>query len=198
MKKKLLNASVLLLPLLLLTSCESQSISDTIQSTINNALPNLWVSLAQLGAFIVTVFIFFKFAYKPIKEKIKARNEYVSKNIKDSNDALNKANDLKAESEIKLKEAHKEANKIVEQASIQANIEANKIKEDAQKDIDKEMDNVKALLKEKEEYLERKSHDEIVSSALDASKEILGREFTHDDNDKLVDDFISKMKEENK
>ncbi len=198
MKKKLLHASVLLLPLLLLTSCESQSISDTIQSTINNALPNLWVSLAQLGAFIVTVFIFFKFAYKPIKEKIKARNEYVSKNIKDSNDALNKANDLKAESEIKLKEAHKEANKIVEQASIQANIEANKIKEDAQKDIDKEMDNVKALLKEKEEYLERKSHDEIVSSALDASKEILGREFTHDDNDKLVDDFISKMKEENK
>lgn len=198
MKKKLLHASVLLLPLLLLTSCESQSISDTIQSTINNALPNLWVSLAQLGAFIVTVFIFFKFAYKPIKEKIKARNEYVSKNIKDSNDALNKANDLKAESEIKLKEAHKEANKIVEQASIQANIEANKIKEDAQKDIDKEMDNVKALLKEKEEYLERKSHDEIVSSALDASKEILGREFTHDDNDRLVDDFISKMKEENK
>lgn len=198
MKKKLLHASVLLLPLLLLTSCESQSISDTIQSTINNALPNLWVSLAQLGAFIVTVFIFFKFAYKPIKEKIKARNEYVSKNIKDSNDALNKANDLKAESEIKIKEAHKEANKIVEQASIQANIEANKIKEDAQKDIDKEMDNVKALLKEKEEYLERKSHDEIVSSALDASKEILGREFTHDDNDKLVDDFISKMKEENK
>lgn len=198
MKKKLLHASVLLLPLLLLTSCESQSISDTIQSTINNALPNLWVSLAQLGAFIVTVFIFFKFAYKPIKEKIKARNEYVSKNIKDSNDALNKANDLKAESEIKIKEAHKEANKIVEQASIQANIEANKIKEDAQKDIDKEMDNVKALLKEKEEYLERKSHDEIVSSALDASKEILGREFTHDDNDRLVDDFISKMKEENK
>lgn len=198
MKKKLLNASVLLLPLFLLTSCDSQSISDSISSAINNALPNLWVSLAQLGAFIVTVFIFFKFAYKPIKKKIKERNEYVSKNIQDSNDALNKANDLKMQSEKELKEAHKEATKIIQNAQLQATVEANKIKEAAQYEIDKEMENVKVLLKEKEEQLEKKSHNEIVSSALDASKEILSREFTYKDNEKLVDDFLSKMKEDNK
>lgn len=196
-KKKLLNASVILFSTLLLTSCNSQGISDSISSAISNALPNLWVSLAQLGAFLVTVFIFFKFAYKPIKKKMQERNNYVDKNIQDSNKALQDATAMKELSDSKLKEAHKEANKIVEQATLQAKREADEIKRAAQYDIDKQYANIQLLLKDKGDELERQAHNEIVSSALDASKEILSREFTYDDNEKIVDEFIDKMKKEN-
>lgn len=193
-KKKLLKASVFLYPtIFLLTSCDSSGISDPISSAIENALPNLWVSLAQLGAFIVTVFIFFKFAYKPIKKKLNERNEHIKKNIDDSHKALMDAQELKEENDKKLKEAHIKANQIVDNAVNQASIEANKVKEEAVKEADKKLKDVDELLKQKEEYLERKAHNEIVSNALDASKEILGREFNYDDNKKIVDDFLDQL-----
>lgn len=193
-KKKLLRASVFLYPtIFLLTSCDSSGISDPISSAIENALPNLWVSLAQLGAFLVTVFIFFKFAYKPIKKKLNERNEHIKKNIDDSHKALMDAQELKEENDKKLKEAYIKANQIVDNAVNQAQIEADKVKEQASKEADKKLKDVDELLKQKEEYLERKAHNEIVSNALDASKEILGREFNYDDNKKIVDDFLDQL-----
>ena len=48
---------------------------------------------------------------------------------------------------------------------------------------------------EKQKEVERKAHDEIVSTAIAASKEILGRELTREDNNKVIDDFIDKMKD---
>ena len=191
-KKKLFYASGLFFSFFL-TSCQTEKISSSISEAVNNALPNLWVSLAQLGAFLVTVFIFFKFAYKPLKNKIKQRNDYVKKNIDDSNALLSSSNELKEESEMILKKAKVEANEIIEKATLQAQNEAEKIRQAAMYEVDKKMKDVQLLLKEKEEYLERKAHNEVVKNALDASKEILAREFTYQDNEKIVNDFLNRI-----
>ena len=188
-KKKLFYASGLFFSFFL-TSCQTEKISSSISEAVNNALPNLWVSLAQFGAFLVTVFIFFKFAYKPLKNKIKQRNDYVKKNIDDSNALLSSSNELKEESEMILKKAKVEANEIIEKATLQAQNEAEKIRQAAMYEVDKK---IQLLLKEKEEYLERKAHNEVVKNALDASKEILAREFTYQDNEKIVNDFLNRI-----
>ena len=141
----------------------------------------------------MTVFIFFKFAYKPLKNKIKQRNDYVKKNIDDSNALLSSSNELKEESEMILKKAKVEANEIIEKATLQAQNEAEKIRQAAMYEVDKKMKDVQLLLKEKEEYLERKAHNEVVKNALDASKEILAREFTYQDNEKIVNDFLNRI-----
>ena len=191
-KKKLFYASGLFFSFFL-TSCQTEKISSSISEAVNNALPNIWVSLAQFGAFLVTVFIFFKFAYKPLKNKIKQRNDYVKKNIDDSNALLSSSNELKEESEMILKKAKVEANEIIEKATLQAQNEAEKIRQAAMYEVDKKMKDVQLLLKEKQEYLERKAHNEVVKNALDASKEILAREFTYQDNEKIVNDFLNRI-----
>lgn len=192
MKKKL---SVLLTAssLLALTSCDSEGISDSISETVANAIPNLWVSLAQLAAFLVMVFVFFKFAYKPIKEKLKQRSEYQMNNITKSRQELSEATKAREIAENNIQASRNQANEIVQMAEKEAKLRSEKIMADAMKDIERKQKQGEIEIAERKALLERKAHNEIVTTALDASKAILGRELTKEDNDRIVDDFIDKM-----
>ena len=192
MKKKF-PALVFLFSLLTLTSCDSQGISDSISDTVANALPNLWISLAQLGAFLVMVAIFFRFAYKPIKEKLKKRSEYQRDMVNKANQNLAEAEKARETAESNIQASRNQANDIIQAAEKEAKMRSAKIMEDAQVEIDRRMKQGETEIAERKAMLERKSHNEIVSTALDASKAILGRELTQKDNDRIVDDFIDKM-----
>lgn len=192
MKKKL---SVLLTAssLLALTSCDSKGISDSISETVANAIPNLWISLAQLAAFLVMVFVFFKFAYKPIKEKLKQRSEYQMNNITKSRQELSEATKAREIAENNIQASRDQANEIVQMAEKEAKLRSEKIMADVMKDIERKKKQGEIEIAERKALLERKAHNEIVTTALDASKAILGRELTKEDNDRIVDDFIDKM-----
>lgn len=192
MKKKfsvLLTAS----SLLALTSCDSEGISDSISETVANAIPNLWVSLAQLAAFLVMVFVFFKFAYQPIKKKLKERSEYQMNNITKSRQELSEATKAREIAENNIQASRDQANEIVQMAEKEAKLRSEKIMADAMKDIERKQKQGEIEIAERKALLERKAHNEIVTTALDASKAILGRELTKEDNDRIVDDFIDKM-----
>lgn len=195
MKKKfsvLLTAS----SLLALTSCDSKGISDSISETVANAIPNLWISLAQLAAFLVMVFVFFKFAYQPIKKKLKERSEYQMNNITKSRQELSEATKAREIAENNIQASRDQANEIVQMAEKEAKLRSEKIMADAMKDIERKKKQGEIEIAERKALLERKAHNEIVTTALDASKAILGRELTKEDNDRIVDDFIDKMTDE--
>jgi len=170
--------------------------SSSISDTIANALPNLWVCLAQLGAFIVMVFVVYKFLYKPIKKKLHARQDYIDSNIKESEKKMADAKEAKEVADNNIKASRIKANQIVEEAHQEAIADSNKVMADAQTQIDFKKQQFEKDLEERKQYLERQAHNEIVTTALDASKEILGRELTKDDNDKIVGDFIDQMKKD--
>ena len=194
MKNKKLGL-LFLLSTSFITSCNSEAISKPIADNIANALPNLWVTLAQLGAFGVTLFVFFKFFYKPLKEKIEKRNKHIKDNIKETERLKKEAEEDKILAENLIKKSKNEANKIIEDARSSATIEANNIKEDA----DNYIKNSRKLAEEEIELtkkeMEKEMQNKIISLSLDASKEVLGRELTKKDNDKVVDDFISSLKD---
>ena len=106
-KTKRWLASLSLLGLLALTSCDAEqaadNISESVEGTVPNVLPTLYVALAQLGAFLVMVFIFFKFAYKPIKARILARAGGSGENI---SEAMQK----KREADLQLEDAKAKLN----------------------------------------------------------------------------------------
>ena len=193
MKKKF-SLLLFTLTLFVLTSCDSQGISDSISETVSSAIPNLWISLAQLGAFLVMVFVFFKFAYQPIKKKLKERSEYQMNNITKSKQELSQAEKARQIAENNIQASRTQANEIVQAAEKEAKLRSEKIMEDAQKELERKQKQGEIEIAERKALLERKAHNEIVSTALDASKAILGRELTQEDNDKIVDDFINQMK----
>lgn len=192
MKKKRL---VFLLPLaILLTGCDINITSDDFTSKL---IPN-WVSfVTQLGALIVLIIVVFVFAYKPVKKIVTKRQEYIESNIKEAeeskakwkeNEELSKANvlassrtaaDIVAEAKT---DAEKERNKIIDETAL----EVERMKKEAENDI--------ARMKEDAKEEIRK---EMVSVALDASKELLGREVNSSDNTRLLEEFIDDIKKDN-
>ncbi len=192
--KKLLTLAAGVLPcLLLLSSCSIDSASDSITETINDAIPNLYVTLAQLGAFIVMVVLVIVFGYKPIKKKLDARREYVKKNLDEADEHLKKAKQAQDEADSNITASRIKANTIVEEARKQAQEEAKQMMEKAQESIDLRRQQGEKEIEERKKSLERDTHDQIIQNALDASKEILGRELTKEDNDKMISQFLDDM-----
>ena len=191
MKKKKI---VFLLPLVLsLTGCNINLSSSDFTSKL---IPNWPSFVAQLGALLVLILVVIVFAYKPVKKIVEKRQDYIEKNIKDAEEA--KANWQENETKSKAtvlasnraaadivaeakKEAEQEKAKILEEASI----EVEKMKKDAENDIAR-------MEKEAEESIRQ----EMVSIALDASKELLGREVDSSDNSRLIEEFIEEVKKE--
>lgn len=197
--KKLKLAFLSSLFALLLTACDTEgaadNISGSVEETVQNVLPNLYVALAQLGAFLIMVFIFFKFAYKPIKKRLQARQEHIKENISQAEEKNKEADRNKEISEMAIKDSHVQADKIISDATKTADKTAESIIAKANQDADQIRAQGEKDALEKQKEVERKAHDEIVSTAIAASKEILGRELNKDDNEKVIDDFISKMKD---
>lgn len=196
MKKKLKASLLFIASSLVLTSCDTSSITSSIQETVSNALPNLWISLTQLGAFLVMVFVFFKFAYKPIKAKLKARQDAVEKDISDASKAKHEAELNKETSAQNIKDSRVQAQKIIEDAKVAANLKADEIIKKANETASNIISQGEKAAEEKQKQVDRVAHNIIVNTAIDASKEILGREINEEDNEKVINDFISQMKED--
>lgn len=196
--KKHFQKAILLLPMMLmLTSCDSNSISSSISETVANALPNLWITLAQLSAFLVMVFVFFKFAYKPIKQKLKDRQTYISNNISDSEAAKRSALQNQEATERNLANSRLQANEIIANANKEAQASAQSILDQAQEDADRIRKQGQADALEEKKRMERETNDAIVKNSIAISKEILGREINEKDNEKIATQFLDEMKKEN-
>lgn len=198
MKKKLVSASLLSLSLLRLTSCETDSRSGSISDKVGSALPNLWISLAQLAAFLVRVVIFFVFAYKPIKKKMQQRADYVASNIKESEQAKEAVSNSEQICQDTIRHGKTEASRIIQAASKTAKESADQIVQKANDQADAIREQAKKDAEQIKQDSLKQTHDEIVNGAISASKAILKRELSKEDNDKVVDDFLSERKKEEK
>lgn len=176
---------------IMLTGC---NIDISSSDFTDKLIPN-WVSfVVQLSALIVLIVVVVIFAYKPVKKIIKNRQDYIENNIKDSENskAKWKENEIKSEENVLL--SKKEAANIISEAKKQANIERDEIIKSTNLEIVKMKEDAKKDIARMEKAAEEEIRKEIVSVALDASKEILGREISEKDNARLVDEFIEEVK----
>lgn len=177
--------------LICLTSLENPV---TNEAFLEKLFPNPYDFLATLLAFIVLLIIVFYLAYKPVKKLLKARAEYVENNIRQSekDNQLAKENLFKAKEEVSGAKA--EALKIISNANKKEQeiiLEAkNKAKEEAKKEYENKQQELAEDLKQKEDEI----HSLIVKNAYLMSEEILKREISPQDDDRLVDEFLKKVK----
>lgn len=196
MKKKFKASLLFIASTLVLTSCDTSGITGSISDAVANALPNLWITLTQLGAFLVMVFVFFKFAFKPIKAKLKARQDAVEKNIQDAASAKRDADADRETAAQNIKNSRIQAQQIVDDASKEATVKADAILAKANADADNIRAQGEKDAAERQKQIDRQAHNLIVNTAIDASKQILAREINEEDNEKVVNDFLNQMKKE--
>lgn len=198
MKNKVKKIITLSSFLLLLTSCDTDTIGERISKTVNDMLPNLWLTLIQLAIFILVATLFIVFAYKPLKKKLNKRSEYIENNIKESENKNKEANEnlLKAQ---KIVEASEEkAGEIIQNAQKTAEEKANNVENELAKSIEQQKLQAHKDIEAERNKMIKEAKETIIDTAITSSKEILKREFNKDDNDKLLDSFLNELTKENK
>lgn len=190
MKKRKL---VFLLPLLtLLTGCNINLSSDDFTSKL---IPNWPSFVVQLAALIVLIVVIIVFAYKPVKKIITKRQDYIEKEIKDAEEAKAKWQENELKSKETVLASERTAADIVSSAKEDAQKERAVILEQTQKDVEKMKVDAQNDIARMELEAQDAIKKEIVNVALDASKELLGREVSSKDNDRLLEEFIEEIKE---
>lgn len=160
---------------------------------ISKLIPS-WVSfVAQIGALAVLIVVVIVFAYKPVKKIIQKRQEYIVSNIRDAE--TNKA--LAIEHEAKANEmiltSKKEASLIIENAKLEAEKERQAILLSAQEEVKEKLKNAELEIEDMKLEAKQSMREEMVNIALDASKEILKRNVTSEDNARIAKEFIKEM-----
>ncbi len=192
-KKLFLGISLFTIGLFSLTSCDTEMIKDRISNTVNNMLPNLWITLIQLGLFILVAVLFIVIAYKPLKKKLNERANYIENNIKQSEEKLIDADAKIKEADKIVLDGQKQAGEIIQRAEKTAENKANELEKQLAETIEKQKQNAhKDIVNERNKML-KEAKSEIISTAISTSKEILKRNVTIEDNDEFFNQFIDQI-----
>jgi len=163
---------------------------------LNKLIPNFWSFIINFAAMIVLFIAVYFLAYKPVKKYVNARKDYVEHNLRDSEQAKAMNEAKVAEGDQIIADAKAQANAIVTKAKADATSSSEAIVAEAEKEAQTRQKAADEAIKQAEEKSRREIHDAIVNVALDASKQVLGREVNSEDNAKLVSDFADEVKGE--
>ena len=193
MKKRIFkNISIfgiILFSLSFLTSCEPIKGEQIIEKLF----PNVWALIAQLISFLILVIGMIFLVYKPVKKYLTKRREILDNEVKETEENKNKALNNVLTSEKEIASSKQKAKTIINNAEISASKKHDEIIENAKieaKGIIKDANIAADKIKE-DAKLELKN--QIVDTALNASKKVLEREVSEKDNEKIIDDFISQL-----
>ena len=144
-------------------------------------------ALWTVMAFVVLLVVLGRLAWKPMLERLKARELYIQLQIEAANNArqqaVNLLDEYKQQRTKILKDAHDEAQQHQEELLERAGQEIRAIKQEAQDDIG--YARARAL---------EQLWDEAGDMVLALSREVLGREVAQDDNKHFIRDAIEQIR----
>lgn len=160
---------------------------------IQSLFPNAWTFLSHIAASITTFLFVFLFGWRPMKQMLEKRHQYIANQIS-SAEKLNKEADIKleyatrqellayAKSNEVFENAIRDINLKKEAAEKEIKLEAAQIRQNAMNDAIKIHENLKTQI-----------NDEIVNNSLQIASELLKRNISNDDNQQFVNDFIRNL-----
>lgn len=160
----------------------------------NRIIPREVVSIIiQLCATSVILIIVAKFVFKPVREILRKRAEYVENQIREAEDSKNRSLEYEREIKDSIDGAKQEALQIVSNAKVQSE----SMREIAMIKLDEELEikrkNAQLEIEQEKVAAVEEIRKEIVDVALMASETVLNREVNSEDNSRLVEDFVKDV-----
>ena len=182
------------------TLAESESGSPFSAEDFQNKIfpSGIYDFLIQLIAFIILLLIVFFLGYKPVKAFLKKRADYVEQTLAETEANRVIAAEASSRSEAVVEEGKTKAEEIIAQARQQASLEAEAIVEEARRQAEQARRQADIDIELAKEKSKEQIRDEIVSVAILASSQLLGREVGDEDNRRFVGDFVDSLSEEEK
>ncbi|PXW82379.1 ATP synthase F0 subcomplex B subunit [Pseudogracilibacillus auburnensis] len=150
----------------------------------------------MLFFFILLIYLVSKFAWGPVMDMMKKREEYVANEIETAEKSRAEAEKASKEAVEQLKQTKQEAQKIIEDARTagikqeqdivtSAKKEAERIKISAQEEIQNEKEKALQALQ-----------DQVASLSVLIASKVIEKEISAQDQDKLIEEYIKEVGEE--
>jgi len=157
---------------------------------------SLFDSIWTVLAFGLLVAALGKFAWKPLLNGLKEREERIQSEIANAENARRQAEKTLAEYNSRVEKLEQQGRQITEKAAKEAQKQANEIAEKARQEAFelklKAKSDIEAAHAEAKEQLWREAGDMVFA----IGSRILGRKVTDEDNGRLIRDAVEKLKSE--
>jgi F-type H+-transporting ATPase subunit b len=152
--------------------------------------------LWQLVNFFILLYLLRRYLYSPIKDMLDQRAAQINGDLDDAEARREEAEELKAEYEQKLKNAHSEAQDIIDNAETRANKKAKDIINNAEE----KAENLKAKKLEEIEQAKKEAAAELRDSIADytilAANKLIQEQLDEDKHQQMIMDFIDQLDKE--
>lgn len=154
-----------------------------------------WTFIVMILNLFILFLLLKKFLFKPVNSILKQRQEEVDSIYSNAEEEKKLATANKEEYQLKLQNAFFEAEEIINTSHLTAQIEEKQI-------IDAAKQKASSMLKKAEDgalQIHKKAmkdlQGDISGMAIDIAKKVTEKEINQADHQKLIEDFIQKMKE---
>lgn len=157
--------------------------------------PGVGLIFWQTIVFLMLVFFLAKFAWKPILNSLKEREESIQGSLDMAEKAKAEMAALKADNEILLKEARVERDKILRDARDAANRLHDQAQADAKKNADKIIEDAKAVIQTEKNAALRDVKEQVALFSLEVAEKLIKKNLSDDKSQKeLADRFAKELK----
>lgn len=164
------------------------------EEIINKLFPNGWEPIViQLIATFLMFLIASKFLFKPVRNILKQRADYVENHIKDAEKSSQEAALKNEEAKQNIADSKLKANEIVEEAKNDGLIIKEQVLEEARQEALAMKEKATKEIEQEKQKAREEINREIINVALLASNKVLEREINVEDNKRLVEDFIKDV-----
>jgi len=153
-------------------------------------------ALWTIIAFVVLLVVLWKWAWKPILAALNARQEHIEKQISDAEQTRKEADHVLAEYRTKLKNADSEGKGIIASHVNRAEQEAKEIIAGAKEKTESIRLKAEADIERARNEARAELFDQAGEMVLRLGQEILGRAISDEDNQKLIDEAVARLKQE--
>lgn len=176
----------------LLSSCTPVKVEDI----TTNLLPNIWIFISHLIAFIVLLIVITFLVWKPTKKFLTKKKSLINKTLDDAKKISDEANNnLNISKQSKIN-AIEEANMILKNAHNNASKIINHAKDDAKKEALKIIERTNFYLEHKEKIMKNDYQQNVIKTALNIVENIFSDEKNDKNKQKYINDILNKIKKD--
>ena len=154
-----------------------------------------WTCIAQICKLFTQVYVIKRFLFKPINEMLEKRKAMADAQIQEAIKAKDEANAIKTEYEQNMLEARNKANEILVTAQKTAAIQSEVILKEASAQAAALKAKAESDIAQEKRKAVNEIKDEIGGMAMEIAGNVIEREICEEDQNKLIDEFISNLGE---
>ena len=151
----------------------------------------LWTGIA----FILLLVLLTRFAWKPLQETVKKREERIAGDLTQAEDARKEAEEIRVKHRAELDQAAKEAKALLEEARDRAGTLRGELEAQARLEAQGLIERARSTIEAEKQQALREIKDQVVDLSVAISSKLFEKSIDREDHLREADVLLSKLKE---